>query len=171
MEFEVQHQLEWEDFDLFQQVVRQSKTGWKRYKSPVIRGAVFLVGLLLVIKGLLMEGYSGDKFFIPGGALMLYSYLWGAFISTANKRMFESYKEPGNWRFQEDGIFQSNEVVSSEFRYEGIQAIFHKKERYFLRMDERRFIVLPERNFTTGDPVQFADFIQQKTGLTVQYLK
>lgn len=73
--------------------------------------------------------------------------------------------------FSDDG-FQSI-VPDREIRYSyhAVQAVYETGNYFILLVAKATAEVVKKSAFTLGDPADFADFIQQKTGLTVQYLK
>jgi len=172
MEFEARYQFELEDYDVLQQVARQAKKGWKRYKAPVVRGFVFLVGLGFVLRGLLADGHSEDYCFILGGFLMIYAFLVGSFASSARKQAEDDAKRGEIVvLFTEETVSLSDAVSSTQWQYTAFQGFYHKKDRYFLKINDHKFMLIPETAFISGNPAEFEDFITHKTGLALQYLK
>jgi len=49
--------------------------------------------------------------------------------------------------------------------YHKIHHVYHDEEYYYIGFNEQDLIILPKKKFTDGDPVEFEQFIQRKSGI------
>ena len=68
----------------------------------------------------------------------------------------------------EDGMHAEAEALSSDYSYRAFQDVARFKETYYLYVDRRRALILPDRCFTEGNPADFGAFLEQKTGRTIR---
>ena len=68
----------------------------------------------------------------------------------------------------EDGMHAEAEALSSDYSYRAFQDVARFKETYYLYVDRRRALILPDRCFTEGDPADFGVFLEQKTGIMIR---
>ena len=68
----------------------------------------------------------------------------------------------------DDAMHANAAALSSDYSYRAFQDIVHFKQSYYLYIDKRKAMIVPERCFTEGDPAAFGAFIGQKTGLKIR---
>ena len=68
----------------------------------------------------------------------------------------------------DDAMHAKAAALSSDYSYRAFQDIVHFKQSYYLYIDKRKAMIVPERCFTEGDPAAFGAFIGQKTGLKIR---
>lgn len=73
--------------------------------------------------------------------------------------------------FFDDGFQDAFSDREIRYMYRAVQAVYETEAHFILFVTKATAEVVKKSAFTTGDPAQFADFIQQKTGLSIQYLK
>ena len=72
--------------------------------------------------------------------------------------------------FDEEGALAQSVNTQSQYRYPAFSELFYsrKYETYYLYLNKRQAVVVPERCFVEGDPAAFGAFIAEKTGLEVK---
>lgn len=61
--------------------------------------------------------------------------------------------------------------MKEQYAYSAFRELVHWRETYYLYVDKKHCILLPERCFKEGDPAAFSGFIAAKTGLEIKELK
>ena len=74
---------------------------------------------------------------------------------------------PTTIQFQDDAIITTSALGSSRLSYDKIFASCRYQGRFFLLLDQRHSIILPDDCFVTGDSAEFRRFIQEKTNKLV----
>ena len=68
--------------------------------------------------------------------------------------------------------FQTDEAyILHQAAYPAVQAVLETDAAYYLFVGQEHMLMLRKREFTQGGPEQFRDFIAQKTGRPVEYVK
>ena len=75
--------------------------------------------------------------------------------------------------FEDDVFFVLADGVSQSFRYHALTDVWEDQSRFCLygSGSGKIYYVLRKDSFTQGDPEQFRDFIAQKTGKEVEFVK
>ena len=68
----------------------------------------------------------------------------------------------------EESLHASAKALSSDYSYQAFQDIVRYRQTYYLYIDKRKAMIVPERCFTEGDPAAFGVFLKQKTGITIR---
>ena len=71
----------------------------------------------------------------------------------------------------EEKIHDKDEKMEGVYPYSSIIGAYHYQERYFLFIDKRRALILPERGLTQGDMGSLRSFLEDKIGKTVVELR
>ncbi len=61
-----------------------------------------------------------------------------------------------------------NELFS--YQYACVKGVYHARDVYYVGLEGKRLIRIPERSFVEGDPAAFGAFLAAKTGLEVKEL-
>ena len=61
-----------------------------------------------------------------------------------------------------------NELFS--YQYACVKGVYHAGDVYYVGLEGKRLIRIPERSFVEGDPAAFGAFLAEKTGLEVKEL-
>lgn len=139
---------------------------------------LWAVGLAAFVVGYFVRGIHwmlGGLLAFMSGVLFTLVLLYRASNSEKSlRKRFAKNESTGELRvihFSDDGF--QNSIVDRETRYSyrAIQAVYETDEYFILFVTKTTAEAVRKSAFTTGAPADFADFIQQKTGLTVQYLK
>ena len=127
---------------------------WNAVKDLPVFQVVHIVFLLV---GLLFAGHG-------------LWYLWMALPRNAQKQIARFQPKVQTFQF-DDNAFILREDAKTEYYSYDFYDIIEDDAYYFLFPNKGAEVVIKKACFTYGDPAGFADFIQQKTGLTVQCLK
>lgn len=73
--------------------------------------------------------------------------------------------------FQDEQLCSSGTQCEACYDYDAVTYIRENAERFFLYTSDNQFYIFRKDSFTQGDPEQFREFIQQKTGKAVEYVK
>ena len=73
--------------------------------------------------------------------------------------------------FAEDEISVVTDKLKEQYPYSSVIEAYHYKKTYFLYVDKRHAMLLPERCFTEGDVSLFGEFISEKCKVTVKEVK
>ena len=82
-------------------------------------------------------------------------------------------QENVHWVFEDEAVRASAATVESTYRYDSFREIFYsvKYRCYYLYLNAKTAVVLPERCLIGGDAAAFRGFLQEKTGLEVKEVK
>ena len=69
---------------------------------------------------------------------------------------------------EEDAIHAKADALSSDYSYQAFQDIVRFKGAYYLYIDKRRAMIVPDHFFTEGEPAAFGAFVEKKTGLKMR---
>lgn len=73
--------------------------------------------------------------------------------------------------FWEDRIQAEETHILHQLSFHSVQTVMETEAAYYLFVGEEHVLMVRKREFTVGDPEQFRDFIQQKTGRPVEFVK
>ena len=75
--------------------------------------------------------------------------------------------------FSEEQFECTARNVKAQYNYGAIRELWYSKSHstFYLFMDKKSAIIVPERCFTQGDPAAFSAFLSGKTGLEVKEMK
>ena len=166
---------------------------WPKGQNRVLRKAALVIGVLLtalVFAAAVRSCTSEILHSLPGAEpapeipnLMLGIFFWGAVglsLVTRNsdwywkKLTWKSYQEKGSeldYRFSEDGFTVTLPTSRTEMAYSSIAGVFEDAGHYVLLLPAKNGFILRKDAFTQGTPEQFRDFIAQKTGRPVKYVR
>ena len=184
MLFQIEETVTWRDWDAY----RIASTLHGKVAGGVMRGLWFFrrgLGLFFAVFGGALAGLSllsGRPNLLTGmGAVMLYfgirKFRKKEAAEGVKSRAFQqAYQErvadsPMRFTFEEDGFYVWEPSGSASYRYHAVDAVWEDGERYYLIFPEKKWRVLQKSAFTKGDPVSFCDFIEAKTGKTVEIIK
>lgn len=187
--FKVKTVYDENDLMMLFRVNRWPKDGGR--KHPILKKIGFTAGIILVALMLLsgiMNFIAEIKLSLSGVHAARDSYylgfvFWlaiGLFLVINNgdwiwkKASWKSYQEKGtelNFCFSETGFTVLLPTSSSEILYSGLARLYEDASCYVLMLPTNADYVLRKSAFIEGDPEQFRDFIQQKTGKPVTVIK
>lgn len=113
-----------------------------------------LAFMVSIIAGLLVVAIGYRKCPDP-----LKTFLWPPEATVVTASFFSE-------RFQADEAYILHQVA-----YPAVQAVLETDAAYYLFVGQEHMLMLRKREFVQGDPEQFRDFIAQKTGKEVEFVK
>ena len=183
MLFEVKSIYEEADFAAFLRAKgRKDRLG---YVNQIITKASYCVTGVILVPALLYGMYrmmiwNGNYFLSLAGGLLCCFMLVAAVniilvgTARASRLLWRNYAdrvEEFTLTFTEDGYTDVNSVSQSRLDYSVVNGILEDASRYYLLLCNGKAMFIRKDRFTHGDPEQFRDFIQQKTGKPVEYVK
>ncbi len=165
------HSYEKADFIALNAVASKKLMPWWKRGVDII---MLLAALFLIFGGAAMLGDeevrgSGITAVLMGVALLLLFVFKNRVNAWASRRNMAKV-ENLTIKCSDDVITEKSTKMLVQVPYTTIARVFHYRQRYFLFVDKRRAYILPEAHFVVGDPHDFASFITEKTGRTVEYI-
>ena len=145
---------------------------WK--KVLLLRLVLALLGAAyLVVGGAMLTPGSKLLGLILLGAGVLFLclalfYHQGAAWRT--KRMMGGGAGSSTVTLEDEGVHGKSELGESSYPYSAVIGAYHYRERYFLFLDKRHAILLPERALIQGEPAGLKDFLEEKMGKEITQL-
>ena len=130
--------------------------------------AYLILGGLLFSIGKAVQGIVTMAFGVLLAALCLFYHRW---IARRSRRSLMEGSGVNTVTLEEERISDKNEKAESTYPYSSIIGAYHYQERYFLFVDKRHALVLPERSLTQGDADSLRSFLEDKIGKTVVELR
>lgn len=148
-----------------------------------------VLGILLIVVGgfllLSLLSFLGNKAMYPILPLIIFMCASSLFFGI---RMFQRRKPsksrlgdllsrsgltdaPMEFWFEDDAFFVRADNTSSSYRYHALSDVWESGSHFYLFCSGKMQYILRKDAFTQGDPEQFREFIQQKTGKAVEYAK
>lgn len=163
--FQFQYDYTLEDMNALSRVTART---YRRKKVLLLRLALALLGVAYLVVGGAMFA-PGSKLFgvilLGAGLLFLCLALFyhqGAAWRT--KRMMAAGAESSTVTLEEESVHGKSKLGESSYPYSAVIGAYHYRERYFLFLDRRHAILLPERALIRGDPTGLKDFLEKKMG-------
>ena len=135
-----------------------------RVSMALLAVAYLVFGGLLLSIGSTVSGLVFMAFGVCFAAFFLLYHRWSARLT--RRRMMEGTGAM-TVTLEEERISDKNEKAESTYPYSSIIGAYHYQERYFLFIDKRRALILPERGLTQGDMGSLRSFLEDKIGNTV----
>lgn len=187
--FKVKTVYDENDLMMLFRVNRWPKDGGR--KHPILKKIGFVIGIILTVSALLyiVLGFVVEIKLLLSGAdaalgshsqSFVFPFALGVFLVIRNgdwiwkKVSWKGYQEKGtelNFCFSETNFTVLTPTSSSEMLYSGFARLYEDASCYVLMLPTNAGYVLRKSAFIEGDPEQFRDFIQQKTGKAVTYIK
>ena len=74
-------------------------------------------------------------------------------------------------RFTPENYVTTTQAAETRWNYEGIKAIGETNDSFVLMLSKRHTQQFPKAGITSGTPDEFREFLTEKTGLPVRYVK
>lgn len=170
--FRFQYQYTLEDMDAL------SRVSGKTYRRK--RVLTFRTVLALISIAYLFMGYV---LFVPGSQLVgLILLAAGALFAALaiffhrgtawrSKRMLMTGEEPLSVELEEEGVRGRGKMGESFYRYSAVIGAYYYRERYFLFLDKRHAVLLPERALVQGEPAALRIFLKDKLGKEIKEIR
>ena len=179
MEFEVSFAFTQKDFQELMRVTRRQRQGPVRTVFLLIAaafGAMFLIGLVRMLRQILVEGAQGLAVYRPILIIAAFWVLWSVIASDRVLAMWgwKQYTNKGevhHYRFCEDGCFYCSNVNEQRIDWSLFQELVETPYAYLLFMASGAAHIIRKSAFTQGDPEGFRDFISRAAGKPVRYVK
>lgn len=170
--FEFQYTYTLEDMNALSRV--SAKT-YRRKKVMILRTVLAVMsiaylgmGALILSSGSMVSGLvmtaAGVLF-----ALLCLFYHQGTAWNT--KRLMMEGEASSTVTLEEECIHGKGEKGEGSYPYSAVIGAYHYKERYFLFMDKRHAVLLPERALTRGDPAALKPWLEVKLGKEIVELR
>ena len=184
MLFQVEETVTWRDWDAY----RIASTLHGKVVGGIMRGLWGFqraLGLFFAVFGGALAGLSllsgRPNLLTAMGAVMLYLGIRRfrkkeAAEGVKSRAFQQAFQEnvtdnPMRFTFEEDGFYIWEPSGSASYRYHALDAVWEDRERYYLILPEKKWWALQKNAFTMGDPVNFCNFIEAKTGKAIETIK
>ncbi|MCI8475371.1 MAG: YcxB family protein [Oscillospiraceae bacterium] len=165
MRFQFQYEYSLKDLEALSRVTGKLYRRWKNWIYRILL-AVLTVGYLVL--GILAFAGGG---WIPGLILILVGVFFGAVAvlyhqgsALRSRRMLLKGMGSITVELTEEGIRGQSGKGEDHYPYSSVIGACHYGGCYFLFLDERHAILLPERAQTQGDPVALKIWLEEKLG-------
>ena len=147
---------------------------YRRARTVIYRAIVLALGVVMLgLGGLLILGnfLSGDGFSLLGAALILLGLLYlglsifyHRFSAWRSSRM--QLKDTGEITVTLDdaGVREQGRKGEGFYPYASFIGCFHSRGRYFLFLDKKHAVILPEAAMAVGDPAGLGARLAEKFG-------
>lgn len=169
--FQFQYDYTLEDMNALSRVTAKT---YRRKKVLILRVVLALLGLAYLFVGGVMLSGKGT---VPGLILMAAGLLFGAMAvfyhqGTAwrSKRMLMEGMGSLTVTLEEEGLRGKSGLGEEFFPYSAIIGGYRYRERYFLFLDKRHAMLLPERALTRGDGAGLKAFLSERIGKEIKEL-
>ena len=139
------------------------------YVSWILIAAVLVVVIALGAILIVNRIFSGDLIWYYVIILVLLTAYWA--VREIRVRMnLKTLMSQGIITLitEEEAIHVRADALSSDYSYRAFQDIARYKDAYYLYIDKRRALIVPDHCFTEGDPAAFGSFIEEKTGQRIR---
>ena len=163
--FQFQFEFTLEDMDTFSRMMAKT---YRRKKVLIYRVVLALLAVAYLVMGglLLFVGRTVfGLFMIVGGVFFATRFLF--YHRWVARRAIRGMKEGSvgtTVTLEEERIHDKDEKMESVYPYGSIDNGYHYRDRYFLFLDKRRALILPERGLTQGDLGCLKKFLEDKIG-------
>lgn len=170
--FQFQYDYTLEDMNALSRVTAKT---YRRKKVLIYRTVLALLGVAYLGMGVLL--LSGGSM-VPGAILLLAGVLFAAICifyhqGTAwrSKRMLMEGMGSLTVTLEEEGLRGKSGLGEEFYPYSAVIGGYHFRERYFLFLDQRHAMLLPEQALTQGDGAGLKAFLSEKIGKEIKELR
>lgn len=170
--FQFQYDYTLEDMNALSRVTAKT---YRRKKVLIYRTVLALLGVAYLGMGVLL--LSGDSV-VSGIILLVAGVLFAAICifyhqGTAwrTKRMMVEGEGGFTVTLEEESVHGKSEKGESSYPYSAVVEVFHYKERYFLFLDKRHAVLLPERALVNGEPAKLKPWLEEKLKREIRDLR
>ena len=140
-------------------------------KFRYVRFAVILLGLLYIVLSWAVRDPNALLYTILLGALASLAAFRPQIQGWISWRSVKDSARDSELRFTDEGIQVSSSAAQGTNLHSKYGKIVETKEYFLLYPQKNLANVLPKADFTVGNPDEFAAFLAEKTGLTVEKLR
>jgi len=163
--FQFQYDYTLEDMKALSRVTARA---YRRKRVLIYRTALALLGAgYLATGGLLLSAGSvavGLVLLAVGVLFAAASLFYHQGIAWRSKRMMVEGEGTFTVSLEEESIRGRSGKGESSYPYSAVMGAFRYQGRYFLFLDKRHAMLLPERGLTQGDPAALKSFLEEKLG-------
>ena len=138
-----------------------------RYSLIIVGAAMIVIGLTSVVSApllCLVCVVVGAAMLWPG--IAYYDYLARKSWKIWNR--VQGKGKPQLYTFDESTVTEGEGEQKITAPYSEVYAAYESEDHFFLFMSRRDGYIMKKSDFVEGDPAQFAAFLQEKTGRSVQ---
>ena len=169
--FQFQYEYTLEDMDALSRVTAKT---YSRRKVLFYRTVLMVLGLAYLGMG----GYLFSGNAMVGGILMTAGLLFTVIsiffhrgTAWRSKRMMINGGGEVAVTLEEEGVRGKSQTGEDFCPYTSVISGFHYWERYFLFLDKRHAILLPERGLIQGEPTGLNHFLEEKLGKEIKEIR
>ena len=169
--YQFQYDYTLEDMNALSRVVGKT---YRRKKVLLLRTVLALMGAAYLMVGGVMLAGGG---LIPGLILLGTGVLFGALslfyhqgTAWRSKRMMVEGEGEFTVTLEKESVHGKSVKGESSYPYSAVVGAFHYRERYFLFLDKRHAMLLPERALTKGDRAGLRRKKKKKLGMEIKEL-
>lgn len=148
---------------------------YRRKKVMLYRVVLTLLALAyLAVGGVMLSGGSilwGAILIVAGVLFAALSLFYHQGTAWRSKRMMAEDTGDFTVELEEESVRGRSEKGESAYPYSAVIGAYHYRERYFLFLDQRHAMLLPERALTQGDPASLKPFLEDKLKQEIVELK
>lgn len=142
--------------------------------ARILYGKVRILYLMICIVfwGLVLFMVGRDIVFVAFAILITLIALFLPVIMgwRIRRGMNQKVKE-SEYRFSEERVEITTNLNAGVAKYDAFVKIAEDSEHYFLLVGKYGGHILPKHNFVEGEPAKFAEFIAEKTGLEMKFVR
>lgn len=159
--FKVQTTTSLEDIIALQRV-SQAKWG---------KTVLWIVAIISTVESILLWAWNSEERILLSIVTLL---VWAVALFTDRfygwifyRGRNRAVKEIG-YTFNDEAVLLQHALVESKLDYAAFVKLVEDRKYFFLFVQKHEAHILPKADFTQGDPVDFAAFIAEKTGIEVK---
>lgn len=148
---------------------------YRRKKVLITRTVLALLGLAYLAMGAL---FFADQSWVVGIILFVAGVFFAAVAifyhqGTAwrSKRMMVEGEGTFTVDLEEENVRGRSGKGESAYPYSAVTGAYHYQERYFLFVDKRHAMLLPERGLVQGDGAALKGFLEEKLGKEIKEIR
>lgn len=160
--FQFQYEYTLEDMDALSRVTAKT---YRRKKVLIYRTVLAVLGLAYLGMGFYL--FSANA--MVGGILIAAGLLFAAIslffhrgTAWRSKRMMVNGGEKVTVILEPEGVRGKSRMGEDFCPYTAVIGGYHYRERYFLFLDKRHAMLLPEKSLTQGEPAALKGFLEEK---------
>lgn len=169
--YQFQYDYTLEDMNALSRVTAKT---YRRKRVLVYQAVLALLGAAYLAMGWLLFS-SGSKLvgvilFVAGVLFLALSLFYHQGTAWRIKRMMVEGEGEFTVTLGEESVHGKSVKGESSYPYSAVVGAVHYRERYFLFLDKRHAMLLPERALTNGDRAGLRSFLTKKLGMEIKEL-
>lgn len=139
---------------------------YRRKKVLITRMVMALLGLAYLAMGALLlfhqSWVTGGIIFAAGVFFAAVAIFYHQGAAWRSKRMMVAGEGAFTVELEEKSVWGRSEKGESAYPYSAVTGAYYYKERYFLFVDKRHAMLLPERGLVEGDAMALKSFLEER---------